>query len=50
MTLPPRSKVKPVTPHAALSSDELPEFMLKLRTQDGFGAMALEFAIFDRRP
>lgn len=45
MTLPPRSKVKPVTPHAALSSDELPEFMLKLRTQDGFGAMALEFAI-----
>jgi integrase len=45
MILPPRSKVAPVTPHPALDWRELPDFMSKLREQDGFGAMALAFTI-----
>ena len=45
MILPPRSKVTPVIPHAALDWRDLPAFMAQLREQDGFGARALEFTI-----
>jgi integrase len=45
MVLPPRSKVAPVTPHAALDWRDLPAFMAKLREHDSFGAWALELVI-----
>lgn len=45
MVLPARSKVAPVTPHAALDWHDMPAFMQRLRGQDGFGAMALSFTI-----
>jgi len=45
MILPPRSKVAPVKPHAALGWQDLPAFMAKLRKHDSFGAWALEFTI-----
>jgi integrase len=43
--LPKKTKVRRVEHHAALPYAELPEFMTKLRQQDGIGAKALEFAI-----
>jgi len=43
--LPKKSKVRRVEHHAALSYDELPEFMAELRQQEGIAARALEFAI-----
>jgi integrase len=43
--LPARSKVQKVKHHAALPYDELPEFMARLRAQEGVGARALEFAV-----
>ena len=42
---PAKSKVNPVRHHAALPYAELPDFMAKLREQEGAGARALEFAI-----
>jgi integrase len=41
----PKSKISPVQHHAALPYAELPDFMVKLREQEGIGARALEFAI-----
>lgn len=43
--LPHHSKVRRVVHHAALSYAELPNFLTKLRSQDGTAARALEFAI-----
>src|SRR5215471_6422795 len=43
--LPKKSKVRRVEHHAALSYDELPEFMAELRQQEGIAARALEFTI-----
>jgi integrase len=43
--LPRKSKVSRVEHHAALPYDELPAFMVELRSQEGFAARALEFAI-----
>jgi integrase len=43
--LPHHSKVRRVVHHAALSYTELPDFLTKLRAQDGAAARALEFAI-----
>jgi integrase len=43
--LPHHSKVRRVVHHAALSYAELPDFIMKLRAQDGTAARALEFAI-----
>jgi integrase len=43
--LPRRSKVRRVEHHAALPYPELGAFMVELRTRDGIGARALEFAI-----
>jgi integrase len=43
--LPQRSKVKPVRHHSALKHKELPDFVAKLRHQNGQGALALEFLI-----
>ncbi len=42
---PARSKVKPVKHHAALPYAELPDFVVRLREQDGVAARALEFTI-----
>jgi integrase len=43
--LPKPSKVRPVEHHPALPYDELPEFIAKLRQQEGVSARALEFTI-----
>jgi integrase len=43
--LPARSKVAKVEHHAALPFAELPDFMGRLRAQEGVAARALEFAI-----
>ena len=43
--LPHYSKVRRVVHHAALSYVELPDFLTKLRIQEGIAARALEFAI-----
>jgi integrase len=43
--LPARTKVRKVEHHAALPYDELPDFMMTLRAQEGIAARALEFAI-----
>ena len=43
--LPARSKVRRVKHHAALPFDEIPQFMAALRSQEGVGALALEFSI-----
>jgi integrase len=42
---PARSKVRAIEHHAALPYAELPEFMAKLREQEGAAARALEFTI-----
>ena len=43
--LPARSKVRKTRHHSALPYAELPDFMVKLRAQDGIAARALEFTI-----
>jgi integrase len=43
--LPARSKVRKTRHHSALPYTQLPDFMIKLRAQDGVAARALEFAI-----
>jgi len=43
--LPARAKVQRIEHHAALSYDELPDFMAALRAQEGTAARAFEFAI-----
>jgi integrase len=43
--LPARSKVRKTRHHSALPYAELPDFMIKLRAQDGVAARALEFTI-----
>ena len=43
--LPTPSKVAPVRHHAALGVKEIGAFMRRLRTQQGMGARALEFAV-----
>ena len=43
--LPKPSKVRKVEHHAALNWQDVPAFMAQLRTRDGMGARALEFAI-----
>lgn len=43
--LPARAKVKRVEHHAALPYAEIGAFMAKLRSREGFGALALEFTI-----
>jgi integrase len=43
--LPDASKVAPVRHHAALAVTEVASFMKRLRSQDGMGARALEFAV-----
>jgi integrase len=43
--LPARSKVRQVKHHAALSYDEMPEFLAQLRQQQGVPSRALEFLI-----
>jgi integrase len=43
--LPTASKVAPVRHHAAVEVKEVAVFMKRLRSQDGFGARALEFAV-----
>ncbi len=43
--LPARGKVRKVKHHAALPYDELPEFMVELRGQQGVAARVLEFTI-----
>jgi integrase len=43
--LPSRSKVRKTRHHSALAYAELPQFMAKLREQDGMAARALEFTI-----
>jgi hypothetical protein len=40
-----RSKLQPVKHHAALPYAELPDFMVRLREQEGIAARALEFTI-----
>jgi integrase len=45
MLLPKRSKVAKVKPHAALPYGEIAAFMKELRTMEGVGPRALEFAI-----
>jgi integrase len=42
---PPRSKVRAIEHHAAIPYADLPEFMAKLREQEGVAARALEFTI-----
>src|SRR6202043_1305024 len=42
--LPARGKVRKVEHHAALPYDELPDFMMTLRAQEGIAARAPEFA------
>ncbi|HEX2151641.1 MAG TPA: hypothetical protein VHG31_06560 [Stellaceae bacterium] len=44
--LPARAKVRRVEHHAALSFDELPEFVAALRDRPGMAARALEFVIY----
>ncbi len=44
--LPARGKVRKVEHHAALSFDDMPEFLAALRGREGMSARALEFAIF----
>jgi integrase len=43
--LPPPNKVHKIKHHAALPYSELPEFIVKLRRQEGIAARALEFTI-----
>jgi len=43
--LPHASKVAPVRHHAAVELKEVASFMKRLRSQDGMGARALEFAV-----
>lgn len=43
--LPAKSKVRRVSRHAVLSYAELPEFITRLRAQEGMAARALEFTI-----
>src|SRR5216683_925523 len=43
--LPARSKVRRAEHHAALSFDDMPEFLTALRGREGMSARALEFAI-----
>jgi integrase len=43
--LPARSRVQQVEHHAALPYDELPDFLVRLREQEGIAARALEFLI-----
>jgi integrase len=43
--LPNASKVAPVRHHAAVGVKEVAAFMKRLRTQEGMGARALEFAV-----
>lgn len=43
--LPARSKIARVQHHPALPYSEIPAFMADLRSRDGMGARALEFAI-----
>lgn len=43
--LPPRARIRTVLHHPALSYRELPDFMTKLRQQDGTASRALEFLI-----
>ena len=43
--LPPRAKVRNVIHHAALPYDEVPDFMIALRAEEGIAARGLEFAI-----
>ena len=43
--LPNASKVAPVRHHAAVDVEEVASFMKRLRSQDGVGARALEFAV-----
>lgn len=43
--LPNASKVAPVRHHAAVEVKEVASFMKRLRSQDGLGARALEFAV-----
>lgn len=43
--LPARAKVRKVEHHAALSYDDLPDFMTALRAQEGIAALALQFTI-----
>jgi integrase len=43
--LPAQSKVRRVEHHAALRYAELPDFLARLREQEGFAARAFEFAI-----
>lgn len=43
--LPARAKVRKVEHHAALPYGDLPDFMTRLRDQEGVAARALEFAI-----
>lgn len=44
-TLPAKAKVAKVEHHAALPWQQIPDFMTRLRAQEGIGARALEFAI-----
>src|SRR4029077_19610358 len=44
--LPARAKVRKVEHHAALSFDDMPEFLAALRGREGMSARALEFGIF----
>ena len=44
--LPARAKVRRVQHHAAISFDNMPEFLAALRGRGGMAAQALEFAIF----
>lgn len=43
--VPAHRKIVRVKHHAALPFSDIPDFMMKLRAQDGIGAIALEFAI-----
>ncbi len=45
LVLPTKTKVRRIKHHAALPYGELPAFMAALRSQPGFAARALEFAI-----
>jgi integrase len=45
LMLPAKSKIAPIVHHAALDWREAPAFMAALRTREGMGARALEFAI-----
>src|SRR5207245_5478342 len=44
--LPAHARVRKVEHHAAISFDDMPEFLAALRGREGMSALALEFAIF----